>query len=47
MTSNYSTIEEEAVEIEYENETSHSMSLGFLLHYITLTKYYIVLDTFK
>ena len=42
MTSSYSTIEVEAEEIEYKNETSHSIYLGFLLHYITLTNYYIV-----
>ena len=41
MTSNYSTIEEEAEEIEYENETSHSIYLGFLRRYITLTNYYM------
>ena len=42
MTSSCSTIEVEAEEIEYNNETSHSTYLGFLLHSITLTKYYIV-----
>ena len=42
MTSSCSTIEVEAEEIEYKNERSHSVYLGFLLHYITLTNYYIV-----
>ena len=46
MTSNYRTIEVEAEEIEYKNERSHSIYLGLLLHYITLTNYYIVQDTF-
>ena len=45
MTSNYCTIEVEAEEIEYKNETSHSIYLGFLLYYITLTYYYILADT--
>ena len=47
MTCSYSTTEVEAEEIEYINERSHSIYLGFLLHYITLTNYYIVLDTFR
>ena len=42
MTSNYSTIEVEAEEVEYLKETSHSSYLGFVLHYITLTNYYFV-----
>ena len=41
MTSNYSTIEVDAEEIEYKNETSLSIFLGFLLQYITLTNTYI------
>ena len=45
MRSNRSTIEEEAEEIEYENIISHSIYLGFLLRYITLTNYYIVQHT--
>ena len=40
-------MEVDGEEIEYKNETSHSIYLGFLLHYITLTNYYIVQDTFK
>ena len=36
-----------AEEIEYKNETSHSIYLGFLLYYITLTYYYILADTFR
>ena len=47
MTCSCSTIEVEAKEIEYNNEMSHSIYLGFLLHYITLTNYYIVQDTFR
>ena len=46
MMSNYSTIETEAEETEYLHEKSHSSYLGFLLHCITLTNYYIVQDTF-
>ena len=42
MTSNFSTIQVEAEEIEYKKETSHSIYLGFLVHYITLTNYDIV-----
>ena len=42
MTSNYGTIQVEPEEIEYKYETSHSIYLGFLLHYITLTNYCIV-----
>ena len=42
MTSNYSTMEEEREEIEYKNETSHSIYLAFLLHYVTFTNYYII-----
>ena len=45
MTSNYSTIEVEPEEIEYKNETYLSLYLGFLLHFIKLTNYYI--DTFR
>ena len=37
MTSNYSTIEVEAKEKECKNETSHSIFLAFLLHFITFT----------
>ena len=33
MTSNYSTIEVEGEEVEYKNEMSHSIYLGF--YYIT------------
>ena len=47
MTSNYSTIEVEAEKIEYKNETTHSIYLGFLLYYITLTYYYILAYTFR
>ena len=47
MTSNYSTIEVQAEEIEYKSETSYSIYLGFLVHYITFTNYYIVQDTFR
>ena len=47
MTSNYSTIDVEGEEIVYKNETPNSIYLGFLLHYITLTNYYIVQDTFR
>ena len=41
MISNYSTIEVDREEIEYTNETSHSIYLRFLQHYITLTNHYI------
>ena len=44
MTSNYSTIDVEGEEIVYTNETPNSIYLGLLLHYITLTNYYIVQD---
>ena len=47
ITSNYSAIEVESEEIEYKNETSHSILLGFLLHYVPLINYYIVKDTFR
>ena len=47
MTSNYNIIEEEAEELEHKNETSYSIYLGFILHYITFTNYYIVQDTFR
>ena len=47
VTNNYSTMEVEKEEIEYKNETSHSLFLGFLLFYITLTNYYIIQDTFR
>ena len=47
MASNYNTIEMEAEEFEYKNERSNSIYLRFLLHYISLTNYYIVQDTFK
>ena len=47
MTSNYGTIQVEAEEIEYNNERSHSIYIGSLLRYITLTNYYIVQDTFR
>ena len=36
MTSNYSTTEVKEKETEYKNDTSHSIYVGFLLHYITL-----------
>ena len=36
MTSNYSTIEVKEKETEYKDNTSHSIYLGFVLHYITL-----------
>ena len=39
MSSNYSTIDMEAEQI-----VKH---LGFLLHYITLTNYYSIQDTFR
>ena len=42
MTSNYSTIDVEGEEIECKNETPNFIYVGFLLHYITLTNYYIV-----
>ena len=47
MTSNYSTIEVEPERIEHKNEKSHSIYLGFLLHYITLNNYYILQDAVK
>ena len=47
MTCKYQTIEVEAEEIEYNNEISHFIYLEFLLYYITLSKYYIVQDTFR
>ena len=37
MTSNHSTIEVEAEEIEYKNERSHFIYFAFIIHYITLT----------
>ena len=45
MISNYSIIDVEGEEIEYKNETLPSIYLAFLLHYSTLSKYYIVQDT--
>ena len=47
MTSKYYTIEVEVEEIDYNNEKSHSIYLGSLLHYITLSKYYIVQEIFR
>ena len=47
MTSNYSTIEVEKEEIEYKSVRSHSVYLGFLLHYITFTNCYILQDTVR
>ena len=47
MTSNYNTIEVEAEVIEYKNERSHSIYFAFIIHYITLTKYYIVQETLR
>ena len=47
MISDYSTIEVNAEEIEYKYEMSHSVYLGFILLYITLTNYYIVQDTYS
>ena len=47
MTSKYNRTEEEAEEIDYKNERSHSIYLQFLLHYISLTNYYTVQDTFR
>ena len=47
MTTKYSTIEVEAEQTEYKNETSHSIYFEFILHYITLTKYYIVQETLR
>ena len=47
MTANYSTTEVEAGEIEYKNETWHSLYLGFLLTYIICINHYIVQDTFR
>ena len=40
-------MEVEGEDIEYKNEMSHSLYLGFLLHYITLANYYNVQDTFR
>ena len=45
MTSNYTTIDVKAEEIEYKNERSHSIYFAFILHYIILINYYIVQDT--
>ena len=47
MTIKYNRTEEEAEEIDYKNERSHSIYLRFLLHYISLTNYYTVQDTFR
>ena len=44
MTSNYNTIEVEAEEIEFKNERSHTIYFAFIIHYITLTNYYIVIE---
>ena len=44
MTSNYSSIEAKAEETVYIIEMTHSI---YLLHYITLTNYYIVQDKFR
>ena len=41
MTSNCNTIEVEGEEIEYKNERPHSIYFAFIIHYITLTSYYI------
>ena len=47
MTNNYSTIDVEGEEIKHINETPNFINIGFLLHYITLTDYYIVQDTLR
>ena len=47
MTGSYCTIEVEAEEIDYKKDMSHSIYLGFLLHHITLTNYYIIYNTFR
>ena len=48
MTSNYSSIEVEAEDKKnVKMLTSYSIYFGFLLHYMTLTNYYIVEDTFR
>ena len=47
MTSNYTTMEVEGEEIKYKYERSYSIYFAFILHYITLTKYYNVQDTIR
>ena len=47
MTSNYSTMEVDGKEIEYKNEMSQSIYVGFLRHYSTLTNYYNAQETFR
>ena len=47
MTSNYTTIEVEGEEIKYKNEMSNSIYFAFILHYITLTNYYIAQDKLR
>ena len=45
--SNYITIEVEVGEIEYQNVNFTFSMLRILLHYITLTNYYIVQDKLR
>ena len=47
MTNNYSTINVETENSRVKNVNPHSIHLEFILHYITLTSYYIVKDTFR
>ena len=47
MTSNYNTREVEGEEIQYKNERSHSIYFAFIIHFITLTNYYIVQDRLR
>ena len=45
MTSHYSTIDVEKENNRVKMSASHSIHLGFILHYITLTCYSIVVMT--
>ena len=47
MTSNCSTIEVETENNSVKMSMSHLIHLEFILHYISLTDYYIVEDTFR
>ena len=47
MTSDHSIIEVETENNGIKMSMSHSIHLGFILHYITLTSYYIVKDTLR
>ena len=47
MTSNYSKIEVKKKQKSKKMSISHLIHLAFILHYITLTFYYVVKDTYR